>query len=485
MIYGLIVGLLILGPLLVLGGANLLRIILEKAGHPSGLAILFLTEVWERLSYYGMRALLVLYMVEAMTGGGFGFANAKATQIYGYYTSAVYLTAIPGGWIADNILGAKNAVLLGGIIIAIGQFTLAAPSPEVFYLGLFLIIIGTGFLKPNISAMVGALYKQGDVRRDAGFSIFYMGINLGALLAPLTCGFVAQDPRFKAWLIQSGVDPHTCWRWAFAVAGFGMSLGVMQFLFGRKYLEAVGNRPIGKSASAEAIANAKSQQPEGYDKPITTEDYKRLGAVIIFCTFAVLFWAVFEQAGSSLTLFADQMTNNQVLGIAYPSSYYQSVNPFFIIALTPLFAWMWVKWGEKQPSTPLKFGIGLFFVGVGFVVAAYASSIAGSTNAKVAAWWLIAVYFIHTVGELCLSPVGLSTMTKLAHPKLVGMVMGIWFLAPAIGNFIGGFVAGYFDAKDPAIVVKLFGILGCVAIGGGVVMALLTPAIRKLMGNVR
>ncbi|MBI4751208.1 MAG: peptide MFS transporter [Acidobacteria bacterium] len=485
MIYGLIVGLLILGPLLVLGGANLLRVILEKAGHPSGLAILFLTEVWERLSYYGMRALLVLYMVEAMTGGGFGFANAKATQIYGYYTSAVYLTAIPGGWIADNILGAKNAVILGGIIIALGQFTLAAPSPEVFYLGLFLIIIGTGFLKPNISAMVGALYKQGDVRRDAGFSIFYMGINLGALLAPLTCGFVAQDPRFKAWLIQSGVDPHTCWRWAFAVAGFGMSLGVMQFLFGRKYLEAVGNRPIGKSASAEAVANAKSQQPEGYDKPITREDYKRLGAVIIFCTFAVLFWAVFEQAGSSLTLFADQMTNNQVLGIPYPSSYYQSVNPFFIIALTPLFAWMWVKWGEKQPSTPLKFGIGLFFVGVGFVVAAYASSIAGSTNAKVAAWWLIAVYFIHTVGELCLSPVGLSTMTKLAHPKLVGMVMGIWFLAPAIGNFIGGFVAGYFDAKDPAIVVKLFGILGCVAIGGGVVMALLTPVIRKLMGNVR
>ncbi|HMV99512.1 MAG TPA: peptide MFS transporter, partial [Acidobacteriota bacterium] len=372
--------------------------------------------------------------------------------------------------------GAKMAVLLGGIIIALGQFSLTLGSEMTFYGGLVLIAIGTGLLKPNISAMVGALYTPEDRRRDSGFSIFYMGINVGAWLAPFACGFFAQSETFKAFLRSSNIAPSTCWRWAFAVAGFGMVLGVIQYLFGQKYLATVGHKPHKKGEVNP------SAQP-GDDRPITGEDYQRLGAVVIFCFFAAMFWAVFEQAGSSLTLFADKMTHNVILGVSFPSSFYQSVNPSFIVLLTPVFAWLWIKWGDKQPSTPMKFSIGLLFAGLGFLVAALATNVAG--GGQVSAWWLIGVYFIHTVGELCLSPVGLSTMTKLAHPRLVGMVMGFWFLGPWAGNLAGGLIAGHFDSSDASAVIGLFLKVGMSAVVGAIIMAALSPIIRKLMVGVK
>ncbi|MEW6730362.1 MAG: peptide MFS transporter [Acidobacteriota bacterium] len=484
-------------------------------GHPRGLTTLFFTEMWERFSYYGMRALLTLYMYEAIVTGGLGFEKTKATSIYGLYTASVYLAALPGGWIADNILGARLAVLLGGIIIALGHYSMAFASLDTFYAGMVLIVIGTGLLKPNISTMVGSLYSPEDTRRDGGFSIFYMGINLGAFLSPLVCGYLAQSAGFKAFLAARGFDPNHSWHWGFAAAGVGMTLGLVQYLVGRERLAQVGNRlgeinpeklkKLGLGLGGFAVLFGILYLASTFGEKVkwgtivfmflagfifllsrlpNQEEKRRVAVVGILFIFSTMFWAAFEQAGSSMNLFADILTRNSIFGWEFPSSWFQSVNSLFIIALAPVFSWLWLKLGNRQPSSPAKFSLGLLFAGLGFVVLAFASTLTGG-GVKVSPAWLVIVYFLHTIGELCLSPVGLSTTTKLAPSRLVGMMMGIWYLSLALGSYIGGQVAGFFDEKAEGALVKLFGAVALSTILGAGILVVLTPYVRKLMGKIR
>lgn len=425
-------------------------------GHPPGLTTLFLTEMWERFSYYGMRALLVLYMVEPVAGGGLGFDVSRATRIYGMYTGAVYFTNIFGGLLADSLLGARLAVLLGGIIIACGHFSMALQALPSFYAGLFLIVIGTGLLKPNISVMVGKLYREDDPRRDSGFSIFYMGINLGAMVAPLICGYIGQ---------------RISWHLGFAMAGVGMTLGLIQYVVHRKRLAHVGGRPIRK---AKASAGEKTLPPQS----LTHGDKRNLIVVVILCFFSLFFWMAAEQAGSSFNLFAERHTRGEFLGFSFPSSWLQSVNSIFILALAPVFSWLWLRMGRKQPSSPVKFTFGLLFVSVGMFVIAIASLFIGS--GKVSPLWLVAVYFIQTIGELCLSPVGLSTVTRLSPLRMVGLMMGVWFLAASIGNYLAGTAAGFYADSSSAL-FRLFGAVGLVTLAGTVFLFLLLPFLKGLI----
>src|SRR5262245_51146209 len=426
-------------------------------GHPSGLTTLFFTEMWERFSYYGMRAILILYMVAAPSIGGLGFDTAKAAAIYGAYTGAVYLMAVPGGWVADRFLGARTAVLYGGILIALGHFSMALGPLSFFFAGMILIVIGTGLLKPNISTMVGSLYSENDPRRDAGFSVFYMGINLGALISPLGCGYLGQR-----------ID----WHLGFGAAGIGMSLGLVQFLAHRERLAHVGNKPDKPRKETAALGGG-----------LSAEEMKRLSVIGILFVFACIFWAAFEQAGSSLNLFADQVIDEKILGWELPSSWFQAVNAFFLIALAPGFSWLWLRMGDRQPSSPAKFSYGLLFVSLGFVLAALGAS--GADNGKVSPAWLIGVYLFHTMGELCLSPVGLSMVTKLAPARLVGRMMGVWFLSISTGNYVGGWIAGFFDAAAEGTMVRLFGAVALATLVAAGILASLIPFIRRLMGRVR
>jgi len=480
-------------------------------GHPRGLSTLFFTEMWERFSYYGMRALLILFMTATPAAGGLGFDTGTAGALYGLYTSMVYLTSLPGGWIADRLIGQRRAVLWGGIVIASGHFSMAYPSLATFYLGLLLIVIGTGLLKGNVSVIVGRLYGPHDQRRDAGFSIFYMGINLGAFISPLVCGYLGQRVN---------------WHAGFAAAGVGMVLGVVQYGLGSRYLGDAGLYPI-PAASAEAAQRLKRRlrvwgggalgflavlalsvysgrlsidakqiaDAAGYVLLITTvvffawlffagnwtpAERKRLFAIGVFFLAAALFWSEFEQAGSTLNLFADRSTHNSLLGWDFPSSWYQSVNSLFIIALAPVFAWIWVRLGRREPSSPTKFSFGLLMVGAGFAVMMVAAGLSAG-GAKVSPNWLIVTYFLHTVGELSLSPVGLSAMTKLAPARVAGLMMGVWFLGASVGNFIGGRLASFYETWP---LFNLFGAVAAFGIVAGVIMLALASPIRRLMGEV-
>lgn len=424
-------------------------------GHPAGLTTLFFTEMWERFSYYGMRALLVLYMVAPASGGGLEFGVAKATRIYGIYTGAVYFTNIFGGLLADRFLGARLAVLLGGIIITCGHFSMALQALPAFYAGMFLIIIGTGLLKPNISVMVGKLYGEDDPRRDSGFSIFYMGINLGAMIAPLICGYLGQ---------------RISWHLGFAMAGVGMTFGLIQYVAHRSRLAHVGGRP-------QKIASQSAQEKLPAHQSLTSEDKRRLVFVVMLCFFSILFWTAFEQAGSSFSLFAERHTRTELLGFSFPSSWFQSVNSVFILALAPVFSWLWLRMGRQQPTSPAKFSFGLLFVSIGMFVIAFASLLI--EGGPVSPLWLIAVFFIHTVGELCLSPVGLSTVTKLSPARMVGMMMGVWFLAASIGNYLAGTMAGFYQDNSHTL-FKLFGSLGLATLVGAALLFFLLPFARKL-----
>jgi POT family proton-dependent oligopeptide transporter len=424
-------------------------------GHPKGLTTLFFTEMWERFSYYGMRALLVLYMAAPLTDGGLEFNTSKATTIYGIYTGAVYLLSLPGGWLADRFLGARLTVLLGGIIIAAGHFSMAFDSMPTFYGGLALIVVGTGLLKPNISTMVGGLYGENDPRRDGGFSIFYMGINIGAMMGPLVAGYLGQR-----------ID----WHLGFAAAGVGMVLGIIQYLFHLKRLGSVGSRP--ERINAEMSREAK--------QPLTKEEKRRLAVIAILFFFSILFWTSFEQAGSSFNLFAERHTETRLLGFDFPSSWLQSVNSVFILTLAPLFSWLWVRWGSRQPSSPAKFSVGLLFLGLGMATIAVAARFID--GGKVSPLWLIAVYFIQTVGELCLSPVGLSTVTKLSPVRIVGLMMGVWFLSVSLGNYAAGWAAGYYQ-DDSGALFRLFGLLALASLIGSAVLGAMVPSIRKMMGR--
>ncbi len=486
-------------------------------GHPRGLTTLFFTEMWERFSYYGMRALLVLYMTTAVASGGLGLDTKTATSIYGAYTGSVYLMSIPGGWIADNVLGTRRSVLVGGIIIALGHYSMAVPTVYTFFLGLILIVLGTGLLKPNVSAIVGDLYSETDQRRDAGFSIFYMGINLGAFIAPLICSYLGEK-----------ID----WHLGFGAAGIGMTFGIIQYVAGKQRLAGVGEPPalpaatIRRNAIIGMLFMVVSSGavvflwfgPEAVQRNkmliliaiilaflawlftvfLKPEEKKPVAVIVILFFFSVIFWATFEQAGSSFNLFANQFTDRTVpsgiMGIlpawlqsqvenGFPAGWFQSVNSIFLITLAPVFSWIWIKLGERQPSSPVKFSIGLFFVGVGALILMLASNAIAGPGSTVSPMWLIGVYLAHTIGELCLSPVGLSTTTKLAPARLSGLMMGVWFLSISFGNFFAGEVAGEFGSKDALI--GLFGKVAAIPVLAAVILFALTPMIRKLMGKVR
>jgi POT family proton-dependent oligopeptide transporter len=448
------------------------------AGHPRGLSTLFFTELWERFSYYGMRAILVLYMVAPIAQGGLGFDTKHAASIYGTYTMSVYLTALPGGLIADHWLGARLAVLLGGIVIACGHFSMVFHSMTSFYLGMVLIAIGTGLLKPNISALVGGLYGPNDPRRDSGFSIFYMGINIGAVLAPLVVGYMAQGESFKRFVASLGFDVTTSWHWGFGAAGVGMCLGLIIFVLNRRRLEhaSLTQADAGKRKTTDDVASAKAKAP------LTRADWKRIAAIFIFFLFTILFWAAYEQKGASLNLFAKELVRTEVFGMKFPSSWLQSCTPAFVILLAPIFSILWVRLGSRQPSSPVKFTLGLLFIGLAYCL--LVPGVALTAYGKISPLWLVGLYFLEVVGEMCLSPVGLSTVTKLAPVKLVGIMMGVWFLAASFGSKLAGYLSGFY-VPQAGTLVKLYGGIAAALLASAVLLAFLTPKVKKLMGTVK
>lgn len=481
-------------------------------GHPRGLTTLFFTEMWERFSYYGMRALLMLFMVKTAAEGGLGFDTKKAAAIYGTYTMSVYLLSILGGFIADNFIGARRAVLIGGIVIAAGHFTMAVGSIPLFYAGLVLIALGTGLLKPNISTMVGSLYSPTDERRDAGFSIFYMGINIGAFISPLVTGYLAQNEGWRAQLTSWGLDPKQSWHWGFGAAGVGMTLGLVVYLLQRGRLAHVGGVPatepdgsrpwgrLGLVALGSLALIAAMKLSDTYTSIVYAlfaiqvaailffafrpdSDSKRIAAILVFFFAAEIFWAIFEQTGSSISLFADKLTQNEILGWKFESAYWQSVNAIWVIILAPIFAWLWITLGPRQPSSPMKFTLGLLFVALSFMLMVPAAKLTAA--GKVGPLWLIGLFFLQTVGEMLLSPVGLSTMTKLAPQRLVGLVMGIWFLAAALGNKLAGVLAGHFESTNSDELANFF-LKQALWVGAATVVLLaLVPWMKRLMGGVR
>jgi POT family proton-dependent oligopeptide transporter len=429
-------------------------------GHPKGLSTLFFTEMWERLSYYGMRALLILYMIAPPAKGGLGMSTADAAGIYGWYTGLVYAVSLPGGLIADKWLGQFRAVFIGGCILAAGHFCLAFSARSFFFLGLVLIVVGTGLLKPNISSLVGSLYDQKDGRRDSGFSIFYMGVNVGATLAPFVCGTLGQKVG---------------WHYGFAAAGVGMLLGLVQYWLGRDRLTPAIER-LAEQRREERSSNGGSQWK------LSPPEWNRIIVIALLFVFASLFWAAFEQAGSSLNLFADKLTQLSFFGHEFPSTWFQSLNPIYIIVFAPVFSWMWEALGPKQPSSPAKFTYGLLLAGFGFLLLAPGAGIAQSRGVQVSPLWLCGTYLLLTWGELCLSPVSLSLVTKLAPPKLLGTLMGFWFLTNAAGNKLSGVIASYFDRLP---LPRLFGYTALMCLCAGVILILLIRPLKKLMGGVR
>ena len=485
-------------------------------GHPRGLSTLFFTELWERFSYYGMRAMLVLFMTTsaAAVNPGLDFGEGTAGAVYGLYTFFVYVLALPGGWIADNIWGQRKAVFVGGCIIALGHFTMAGPMiglPDngCFFMGLALIAIGTGLLKPNVSTMVGDLYPEGGARRDAGFSIFYTGINLGAFLGPILAGYLGEN---------------FSWHWGFGLAGLGMVIGLIQYRLGGKYLGSAGllQTPQGPEALqkktrvtytvvgvalvvlillgwfllqrmtldflAELLGYAVIAIAILYFAYLliftkhTRMEKRRLGVIFWLFVLSAIFWSGFEQAGSSLNLFGRDSTNRMIIGWELPATWLQSVNALFIIVLAPVFGSMWITLArlKRNPSIPLKFALGLLALAVGFFVIAW-----GAANAVdgylVSPSWLVVTYFFHTVGELSLSPVGLSSITKLAPAGRVGQMMGVWFIGTALGNLFAGLVAGRLETLAP---VDLFmNVAMTIGIAGVVALVLFIP-VKRLMGNV-
>ena len=436
-------------------------------GHPRGLSTLFFTEMWERFSYYGMRAFLIIYMVTPAALGGMGLPDAQAASIYGTYTGSAWGASILGGLVADRLLGQYRTVLIGGIIIAIGHFTLAFHSLTSFYAGLACIALGTGLLKPNVSTLVGSLYQPGDTRRDAGFSIFYMGINTGAFLGPIIAGYLAQR-----------VD----WHIGFASAGVGMTLGLVQYVVGRGRLRAAVERLAAQPKTTAATAAAATAESGSGFLGFTAAEWMRVGAIFIFFLVASLFWGGYEQAGSTLALFAERYTRLEMLGFSFPSSWFQSVQAIWVIILAPVFAWLWVRLGAREPSIPAKFGFGLVFMGLAFLLLMPAGAIAQSSGVRVSPWWLIWAYMISEFGELCISPVGLSAVTKLAPIRILGMMMGVWFLSNALGNKIAGTAAAFVSTMP---LESLFGTMGGILLAAGVVMFALTKPTKALMRGAR
>ena len=490
-------------------------------GHPRGLSTLFFTEMWERFSFYGLRPLLVLFMSAAILDGGFNIDRDQASAIVGIYAASVYLASLPGGWIADRLLGLRRSIMIGAVLISAGHISISlssfAQSRVPFFLGLILIVLGTGLLKPNISAIVGDLYPEGGARRDAGFSIFYMGINTGAFLGNIVTGFLGEKVG---------------WHFGFGAAGVGMLIGLAWFAArSKKTLGDLGSRPsrhpdpavqrrqdltiklalaIGLSLLAVVVVLAATGMiqinPQAVGQKmtyvlvgvavlyfgalfifggLTGDEKKRVGVIFILFVFAAIFWAAFEQAPTSLNLFAKDFTNRTLLGWEIPATWFQSVNSLFIILLAPVFAALWLSMGKRQTdlSSPSKFAIGLLCAGGGFAIMIFAANIVvkGGGLIKVSFLWLMFSYLFQTVGELCLSPVGLSSMTKLAPRKYVGQMMGIWFLASSVGNLIAGLVGGKVDPKKLEQMPILFIGTTAALVFSGLLLLALTPLIKKLI----
>ena len=487
-------------------------------GHPAGLATLFFLEMWERLSFYGMRALLVLFLVHSVAQGGFGLDVRTAAAIYGLYVGGTYIACLPGGWIGDRLLGSQRAVLIGGIIITCGHVLLGfAPSSAVFFLGLLVIVIGTGLLKPNASAIVAQLYSGGGAPLDAGFTIYYVGVNVGATIGPLITGWLGE--RYG-------------WSYGFMAAAVGMAIGVLQFLWSRRYLGDAGRAPMARSAEVLAATAARRALPwlcagglalctavlllwGGWVRfsPLVVLNFstltvvtiailyflyllfgagldpverRRVGVVIVLFVASALFWAGYEQAGSSFNLFAERDTARAVLGFTVPASWFQSLNPIYIVVFGPVFSVLWVRLGMRDldPSLPLKFIFGLLGMALGFIVMAMAARVV-LAGALASMGWLTLTYLLHTWGELCLSPVGLSAVSKLVPRRFVGQSLGVWFVSISLGELIAGRIAGNFDpehlATMPALFMRIFWFgLICAA-----ALALLLPLLRRWMVGVK
>jgi len=486
-------------------------------GHPRGLGLLFVTEMWERFSFYAIRALLILYLVNALK-----WDTPSAANLYGTYTMSVYLTPLIGGYLADRFIGTRRSLVIGGIIIALGHFSLAFPGMHMFYVGLSLIVIGTGFFKPNVSTMVGQIYREGDNRRDAGFTIFYMGINLGAFLGPLVCGYLAQTPRYG-------------WHWGFAAAGVGMLIGLAIYLSLReKYLPGIGVRDTTarRASLTEGMDRQALRQSLGgavcgliIGGLVTDwgvlglvmgtiigaalglailgshgEERKRVIALFIVAFFVVFFWATYDQSGSSMNLFADRNTNLQLGSLRLRSSWFQSVNPALILICAPLFAWLWIRLGRRgwEPSTALKMVLGLALVGAGFLVMMLGGRRADH-GVLVSPLWLVAAYSCHTWGELCLSPVGLSYVTKVAPVRFASLLMGVWFLANGVADKIAGWLASFTPTGTPPAHVMsglsgviqhhsatyggFFSVIAIIAFAASLLMLLFVPLLGRLVSG--
>ncbi|KMV30256.1 peptide MFS transporter [Photobacterium swingsii] len=435
-------------------------------GHPKGLFLLFSTELWERFSYYAMRAILVLYLTDKTMDGGLGWSTQSALELYGIYTGLVYITPLIGGWIADNFLGQRRSIIIGGILMALGQFTLALPHSMIdphaitaFYLGLALLIIGNGLFKPNISTMVGDLYTDGDNRRDGAFTIFYMGINLGSLLAGVIAGSASAVYGWKA---------------GFLTAGIGMVISlVTQLIFAERLLGNIGKEPAAKRAAA--------MNKSGQKEPLTRQERDRLKVIMIMGMFVVIFWAGFEQAGGLMNIFSQQYTDRMIGSFEVPAAWFQSLNPFFVITLAPVIAAIWVKLGPKEPSSPVKFAMGLFFLALGFVCMMGAvMQQGGDLTVKTSMFWLVGAYFFHTLGELCLSPIGLSMVTKLAPLRLASLMMGAWFGFNAVANYVAGIIGANVGEAGPMAIFS--GIAVAATIAGVLLLLCSNQLIRWMHG---
>lgn len=457
-------------------------------GHPKGLYLLFFTEMWERFSYYGMRGILMLYMTKLWMENGLEIAEDSAALIYGFFTGFVYFTPIIGGWIADRFIGQRKAITIGGITMFLGQLVLFGMNTHFgLGLGLVLLIIGNGFFKPNISTMVGQLYRDGDDRRDAAFSIFYMGINLGALIAPLIVGLLAED--WFALKDEAGNITAYGFKYGFLAAAIGMALGQLIFNgLAKKYLLEIGEKPA-PSATVEAseiiedVQNVKTGT-------LTSVEKQRIAVIFILTFFVIFFWAGFEQAGSSMTLYTDTYIDRNFFGWQIPTTFFQSVNPLFIVALAPIFAWFWTSKFGKKLTTPVKMSLGMILLGIGFLFMLFATYEVQTSMEegkevvvqKAALVWLILTYFFHTIGELCLSPVGLSVVTKLAPVKLASMLMGVWMLSSFAANIIGGFIAAYVEKLGAATIFVSIAVFVMVL---GLIMLLLSRRLSKMMHGVK
>ncbi|GHN01850.1 MFS transporter [Cytophagales bacterium WSM2-2] len=491
-------------------------------GHPRGLATLFFTEMWERFSYYGMRALLLLFMVGAIDNGGMGMDEKTGGAVYGLYTMFVYLLSLPGGWLADNLFGLRKSVFYGGCLITIGHFCLAFPYTQTFFIGLLFIVMGTGMLKPNISSLVGELYPISDqAKRDAGFSIFFMGINIGATIAPIITSYLGEKIN---------------WHYGFAAAGIGMLCGLIQFRATEKYLGEAGLYP---SKLSDPVLQSKREKKikiglgvfgvllTGFVtllmmgaitinpvaiartstyvltisvvvyfayillfEDLSQDEKNKVKVIAIFFLASATFYGGYEQQGSTLSLFADRYTDRFIGTFEFPSGWFQTVPPTAVVIFVPIFAWLWVWLAKRNanPSTPVKLSLGLFFMGLGYLVMMGASMVivAGS---KALPTWLVITYVFHTFGEICLYPIGLSAVSKLSPKKLLGQMMGVWFVSLALGNLTAGLFAGEFDDKaiaaDPGILVNLFWMVVRAMFIGALAVFLLSKPLRKLMGNIQ